>query len=100
MKNSIKEGDFVTLSKDKGYSEYQRRDAMQVMELYENTMTVKCGKNKCMTKSYDHFEKVNDISKFNIIHRFEKLTDNSESNIVHREYGDKKIKVLKLKYNE
>jgi len=67
-KEDVKQGDFFTLSKEKGYGLMQRKSAMQVMECYDNFMTVRC-KYGCMTKRYDHFEKVDDISKFeNICH--------------------------------
>lgn len=58
-KNEVKEGDFFVLSEKKGYSRNMRNAAMQVMECYNLHMTVKC-KNGCMTKPYDHFQKIDD----------------------------------------
>lgn len=78
-KDCVKEGDFVIHSSKKGYSPKQREEAMQVMETRSNTMTVKC-KGGCMTKEYDHFEKVEDLSKFSIIHRFEGKKQIKQSN--------------------
>ena len=57
MKQNIKEGDYFVLSKDKGYSDSQRKKVMQVLELWDNCMTVIC-EGGCMSKPYDHFEKV------------------------------------------
>lgn len=64
------QGDFFILSSEKGYAPTQRKEAMQVMECWDNVMTVKC-KGGCMTKEYDHFEKVTDLSGFKAIHRYE-----------------------------
>ena len=59
------------LSRNKGYAQFQCNEAMQVMELWPNVMTVKCGKNGCMTLPYDHFEKVADVTKFKNVHRYD-----------------------------
>ena len=71
MGSDIKQGDFFTLSRDKGYAQFQCNEAMQVMELWPKVMTVKCGKNGCMTLPYDHFVKVEDITKFKKVHRYD-----------------------------
>jgi len=68
-KHSVIQGDFFILSPEKGYAQTQRKDAMQVMECWDNVMTVKC-KSGCMTKEYDHFKKVSDLSGFKNIHRY------------------------------
>lgn len=78
-KHSVKQGDFFILSSQKGYAPCQQRDAMQVMECWDNVMTVKC-KGGCMTKEYDHFEKVTDLSKFRKVYRYDgELEDNRSS---------------------
>lgn len=71
----IKQGDFFTLSKTKGYSESQRKEAMQVMELYDDYMTVSC-KGGCTIKPYDHFEKVDDLAGFKLISESRYFEDN------------------------
>ena len=40
------------------------------MECWDKVMTVKC-KGGCMTKEYDHFEKVTDLSGFRSVHRYD-----------------------------
>ena len=69
-KHSVMRGDFFILSSEKGYAPTQRKEAMQVMECWDNVMTVKC-KGGCMTKEYDHFEKVTDLSGFRAVHRYD-----------------------------
>ena len=69
-KHSVMQGDFFILSSKKGYAPTQRKEAMQVMECWDNVMTVKC-KGGCMTKEYDHFEKVTDLSGFRSVHRYD-----------------------------
>ena len=69
-KRSVMQGNFFILSSEKGYAPTQRKEAMQVMECWDNVMTVKC-KNGCMTKEYDHFEKVTDLSGFRSVHRYD-----------------------------
>ncbi|WP_297095553.1 hypothetical protein [uncultured Draconibacterium sp.] len=64
-KNKIKEGDFFKLKS--GYSGKATNKAMQVMELWPKSMTVKT-KGGCLTKPYSEFEKVNDVSKFKEVH--------------------------------
>ena len=68
-KEDVKEGDYFMLSPKKGYSPSQCKSAMQVMECWDNVMTVKC-KGGCMTLEYDHFEKIEDTSKFPVIHMY------------------------------
>ncbi len=74
-KEDVKQGDFFTLSKEKGYGLMQRKSAMQVMECWPSAMTVKC-RDGCMTKGYDHFEKVDDISTFESIYHAPYFEDN------------------------
>ena len=69
-KHSVMQGDFFILSSEKGYAPTQRKEAMQVMECWDKVMTVKC-KGGCMTKEYDHFEKVTDLSVFRSVHRYD-----------------------------
>ena len=69
-KEDVKEGDYFMLSPKKGYSPFQCKSAMQVMECWDKVMTVKCNRG-CMTKEYDHFEKVTDLSGFRSVHRYE-----------------------------
>jgi hypothetical protein len=73
--NNISEGDFFILSPSKGYKGRQIREAMQVMELWPNLMTVKC-EGGCMDKPYDYFEKVSDLSKMDKIHYSNYFEDN------------------------
>lgn len=70
---TIKVGDFVTLSFEKGYTESACKEAMQVMEIYEHTLTAKRGKDKCITKNKSHFKKIDSLDKFKVIHQFELL---------------------------
>lgn len=60
---NIKEGDWFRLSKQFGYSPSQRTHVYQIMEISDNVMTVKTEGNGCMTKSFEHFEIVEDISR-------------------------------------
>lgn len=69
-KHSVMQGDFFILSQQKGYAPTQCKEAMQVMECWDKVMTVKCA-GGCMTKEYDHFEKVTDFSGFKEIYRYE-----------------------------
>lgn len=69
-KHSVMQGDFFILSSEKGYTPTQIKDVMQVMECWDNVMTVKC-KGGCMTKEYDHFEKVTDLTGFQSVNRYE-----------------------------
>ena len=41
---------------------------MEVMECWDNVMSVKVERG-CVTKPYDHFEIITDLSPFKIIHK-------------------------------
>jgi hypothetical protein len=75
MNKVVNQGDFFILSPSKGYSGKQIRDAMQVMELWNGCMTVKC-QSGCMDKPYEHFEKVTDLSKMDNIYHAPYFEDN------------------------
>lgn len=62
----IEKGDYFILSQKEGYTKSQRKDAMQVMEVWEKVMTVYCGNDHCMTKPYSHFEKVDNTTGKNV----------------------------------
>jgi len=63
-KNTVKEGDYFQLIE--GYSHRYR--ALQVMELWPASMTVKT-KGGCMTKPYSEFKKIDDVSSFKELHQ-------------------------------
>lgn len=67
-KEDVKEGDYFLLSKDKGYSDSQRREPMQIMEARSGSMTVQSCKNGCITKPYDWFDKVENPEDYPIKH--------------------------------
>jgi hypothetical protein len=73
-KYTVTKDDYFIYSSEEGYSPSQQKVAMQVIELYDMVMTVRCNKNGCITKPYEHFTKVEDISKF------------KKNNIVHSDY--------------
>ncbi len=54
---------------------HKMQSAMQVMELWDNAMTVKCD-GGCITKPYSEFEKVEDITKFNRVYDSKYFEDN------------------------
>jgi len=68
-KYSITKDTFVRLLPSRGYSKKQCSEAMQVMEVWNNCLTVKC-KDGCMTKPYEHLEIIspNDYSRFKVFH--------------------------------
>lgn len=74
-KNDVKSGDYFILSIEKGYGPEQTRKAMQVMECWPNVMTVKCN-DGCMTKEYDHFEKVTDLTAYKEVYHASYFEDN------------------------
>lgn len=74
---NVHEGDFFILSSLKGYRGQQLKEAMQVMECWPAVMTVKCA-GGCMDKPYDHFEKVEDLSGFAVVHRSEYFEDHRQ----------------------
>lgn len=78
----VQEGDFFILSPIKGYAGKQLREAMQVMECWPSTMTVKCA-GGCMDKPYDHFAKVEDLSGMDSVHRSDYFEDNRRIKEVH-----------------
>lgn len=81
MRNEdVREGDFFILSKAKGYRGNQLKQAMQVMELWDNHMTVKCDKG-CMHKTYECFDKVTDLSKMDKVHLSPYFEDNRSHKI-------------------
>lgn len=75
QKTDVMPGDFFILSAEKGYSPSQQKKAMQVMECWDNAMTVKC-KNGCMTKEYDHFEKITSLDGIDKIYTAKYFEDN------------------------
>lgn len=75
IRDSVKENDFFIMSEKKGYAPSQRKDAMQVMECNPSEMTVRC-KGGCITKPYDHFELVTDLSPFKDVYTFDSFEDN------------------------
>lgn len=71
----IKEGYFFNVEKSQ-QSEWGKYDsAMQVMECWEEVMTVKC-KDGCLTKPYSFFEKINDLSGFKKVYTSTYFEDN------------------------
>lgn len=75
---SVMQGDFFILSSEKGYAPTQRKEAMQVMECWDKVMTVKC-KGGCMTKGYDHFEKIIDLIDMREVHKWEYVFEDNRS---------------------
>jgi hypothetical protein len=71
----VRKGDFFTLSPAKGYTGKQLRQAMQVMECWPSTMTVKCA-GGCMDKPYDYFVKVDNVTEMDDIHKSDYFEDN------------------------
>ena len=64
----IKKGDYVIFSNKSNHSEQEKTFAFGVMELRDNTITVKAKtKNGCFTKPYEYFEKVSDLTNLTII---------------------------------
>lgn len=60
---------FFKLSSSKGYSKKQCSEAMQVMELWDDLLVVKC-EGGCLELPHDHFEIIppSDYSKFKTFH--------------------------------
>ena len=73
--DNIKRGDIFILSPSKGYSGKQIREGMQVMELWDGCMTVKCT-NGCMDKPYEFFDRVDENMKIYKINYSEYFEDN------------------------
>ena len=71
----VMRGDYFRLPMTKGYTKRASEIAMQVMECWGNVMTVKC-KGGCMTKEYNEFEKVTDLSVCREIHNAPYYEDN------------------------
>ncbi len=75
---------FLKLNPKKGYSNKQSSEAIQVMEIWKEQLTVKC-KDGCLSKPYEHFEIINpnDYSKFKIFH-IASYFENNLNNIVQK----------------
>lgn len=68
-KESITQKTFLRLKPSRGYSNKQSSEAMQVMEVWDNCLTVKC-KDGCMSKPYEHLEIIpeSDYFKYKVFH--------------------------------
>lgn len=65
-KDDVQPGQFFILSPNKGYMKSQTSTAMQVVECWDKEMTVKTKKG-ILTKPYEEFEEVKNLTKFKSI---------------------------------
>ena len=80
-KYSITKDTFVRLLPSRGYSKKQCSEAMQVMELWKDYITVKC-KDGCLSKPYEHFEIIpeSDYYKYKVFHIAQYFENHLENN--------------------